>query len=72
MGDNHEVEVTGERRKDLRRREHFERLRLNLQRRLWPLCHSMPDLDRLTAKMTRLRLKYESTTALPDWRSLSD
>ena len=56
-----------DRRTDLRRRERFERLRADLLARLGAACRTMPQpqLHDLVAGMTRLRLKYELTSALP-------
>ena len=57
-----------ERRRDSAKREHFQMLRRELLNRLRRVCHAMSreELDQLTARMTRLRLKYEQVTALPE------
>ena len=54
-----------ERRIDLKRRERFENARRLVARRLRRICADMPGLEfvRLTASMTRIRLKYESARA---------
>lgn len=56
-----------ERRTNFGKRAEFENLRLNLLRRLSVICLNMSEaeLNLLAAKMTRLRLKYDTTTALP-------
>jgi len=50
------------------RRARFEDRRLNLLARLNAVCSymSQQELDRLTARMTRLRQKYDSVTAVPE------
>ena len=57
-----------ERRKNFTKRERFETLRVNLLERLRRVTADMPqrELERLTAAMTRLRLKYEPWSALPE------
>ena len=58
----------GERRTNLRKREYFEQLRTELTERLRRLSGAMShdELAALTARMTRLRLKYELSTGLPE------
>ena len=50
-----------ERRVNPRRREQFEEARRELARRLGVVCRhfSRDELEALTARMTRVRLKYE-------------
>lgn len=56
-----------ERRTNLLKRAYFEALRRDLIARIRRACGDWPDaaLLELAAKMTRLRLKYESRTGLP-------
>jgi hypothetical protein len=60
MADQHE------RRKDLDRRERFEHARAAVLDRLRRVCHDWPmhELEMLSAKMTRLQLKYDSWAGL--------
>ena len=60
--------VHGERRIDLPRRDRFEDARLELAKRLRPLCLHMPqsEFDELTARMTRIKEKYTAITAFLD------
>lgn len=62
-----------ERRMNSANRERFEALRVNLLGRLRRVCRDMPqrELDRLTATMTRLYLKYEPFSALPEQHTSS-
>ena len=57
-----------ERRVDKAKRALFEDLRLDLRNRLSRVCDHWPcaELDGLTARMTRLRLRYEPICALPE------
>lgn len=57
-----------ERRVDTAKRALFEDLRADLRNRLSRVCDDWPcaELDRLTARMTRLRLRYEPICALPE------
>lgn len=49
------------------RRARFEALRADLLDRLRRACADMPrgELDRLSAQMTRIRLKYEAAVGMP-------
>lgn len=57
-----------ERRVDKAKRALFEDLRQDLRNRLSRVCNDWPctELDGLTARMTRLRLRYEPICALPE------
>jgi hypothetical protein len=57
-----------ERRTNLTKRARFDALRAGLVARLRRVCEGMPprELERLTAAMTRLKLKYEPLTGLPE------
>lgn len=57
-----------ERRINKAKRALFEDLRMDLRLRLDRVCDHWPgaELDSLTAQMTRLRLKYEPISALPE------
>lgn len=57
-----------ERRTNRAKRQVFEDLRRDLVRRLERVCGdwSAPEVERLAATVTRIRLKYESRTALPE------
>jgi hypothetical protein len=57
-----------ERRTNLTKRERFEALRASLLQRLRDVTKGMSpcDVDRMIAAMTRLKLKYEPWTALPE------
>lgn len=56
-----------ERRRDLTKRGRFDALRADLLDRLRRVCDGMPDreLEQLTARMTRIRLRYESVVGMP-------
>ena len=56
-----------ERRRDLTRRKRFDTLRADLLYRMRRVCQEMPEreLDQLTARMTRIRLRYESAVGMP-------
>ena len=56
-----------ERRRDLARRKRFDELRADLLYRLRPVCKETPvrELEQLTARMTRIRLRYESSVGMP-------
>lgn len=56
-----------ERRRDLTRRDRFDALHADLLHRLRQTCEAMPEreLEQLTARMIRIRLKYESTVGMP-------
>jgi len=56
-----------ERRRDLTTRERFEVIRHELIRRLRRVCAEMAEgeLNQLTARMTRIRLKYEPLVGMP-------
>jgi len=57
-----------ERRTDPVRRAQFEDRRLNLLDRLHTVCSymSQEELDALTARMTRIRQKYDFVTAVAE------
>lgn len=56
-----------ERRSDLKRREQFERVRLDLLERLRRVCaaRTPSELHQLVRQMVRVQLKYETRTAVP-------
>lgn len=57
-----------DRRTDVVRRQQFERARRDLVQRLQRVCgHWPPDeLHALTARMIRLRVKYDPFTGMPE------
>jgi len=57
-----------DRRHNEKGRAHFDGLRTDLERRLAHACAHMKgdELDSLTAKMTRMQVRFETTTGLPD------
>ena len=57
-----------ERRANWKTREKFEWLRQNLTQRLKNVCAHMDgrEFDCLTAQMTRIRVKYDAVTAVPE------
>lgn len=60
--------VMMERRANLEKREQFELLRSRLRHRLERICAHFPqaEFENLTARMTRLRLKYDPVSAVPE------
>jgi len=55
-----------DRRRDLARRERFETARAAILERLHRVCRTWPqrELDMLSARMTRIQLKYDSWVGL--------
>ena len=57
-----------ERRLNPKKRERFENIRLEVAARLQRVCSHLPDLElrELTARIARVRLRYEAVTAVPE------